>query len=137
MNLILYSIDIEHGLQQATVQRSHCRPDKLRQIKVCGGPDLWPFPRQFDYIVLICPTFAHNKTYHQIGENDPRMFVIICVQHEVELWLKLVSCFFEGANTLIILDDCAASKDVKGRTGQLVNLGQVFLLAILASAFGC
>ena len=30
---------------------------------------------------------------------------------------------FEGTNTLIILDDCAASKDVKGRTGQLVNLG--------------
>ena len=29
---------------------------------------------------------------------------------------------FEGTNTLIILDDCAASKDVKGRTGQLVNL---------------
>ena len=29
---------------------------------------------------------------------------------------------FRGHNTLIILDDCAASKDVKGRTGELVNL---------------
>ena len=38
-------------------------------------------------------------------------------------WLKLVSLLFEGTNTLIILDDWAASKDVKGRTGQLVNLG--------------
>ena len=28
----------------------------------------------------------------------------------------------EGTNTLIILDDCAASKDVKGHTGELVNL---------------
>ena len=28
----------------------------------------------------------------------------------------------QHANTLVILDDCAASKDVKGRTGQLVNL---------------
>ena len=81
-----------------------------------------PFHRKFDYIVLICPTFAHNKTYHRIGENNPRMFVIICMQNEVEIWLKLVSWFFEGTNTLIILDDCAASKDVKGRTGQLVNL---------------
>ena len=72
-----------------------------------------PFRGKFDYIVLICPTFAHNKTYHRIGENDPRMIVIV----------KLVSCLFEGTNTLIILDDCAASKDVKGRTGQLVNLG--------------
>ena len=50
-----------------------------------------PFRGKFDYIVLICPTFSHNKTYHRIGENDPRMFVIICVQHEVENWLKLVS----------------------------------------------
>ena len=35
----------------------------------------------------------------------------------------LLSTFFSGTNTLFILDDCAASKDVKGRTGQLVNLG--------------
>ena len=67
-----------------------------------------PFPCKFDYIVLICPTFAHNKTYHRIGENDPRMFVIICMQHEVENWLNLVSWLFEGTNTLIILDDCAS-----------------------------
>ena len=82
-----------------------------------------PFRGKLDYIVLICPTFAHNKTYHRIGENDPRMIVIICKQHEVEIWLKFVSWLFEGTNTLIILDDCAASKDVKGCTGQLVNLG--------------
>ena len=81
-----------------------------------------PIRGKFDYIVFICPTFAHNTTYHRIGENDPRMFVIICMQHDVENWLKLVSCLFKGTNTLIILDDCAASKDVKGRTGQLVNL---------------
>ena len=29
---------------------------------------------------------------------------------------------FSRAQTLIILDDCAASKDVKGRTGELVHL---------------
>ena len=27
-------------------------------------------------------------------------------------WLKLMSRFFEGTNTLIIRNDCAASKDV-------------------------
>ena len=36
------------------------------------------FRFKFDYIVLIYPTFAHNKTYHRIGENDPRMDVIMC-----------------------------------------------------------
>ena len=85
-----------------------------------------PFRHRFDYIVLICPTFTHNKTYYRIGENDTGMYAIICEQHHVELWLKLVTFVFEGTNTLIILDDCAASKDVKGRTGQLVELA--FLL---------
>ena len=35
---------------------------------------------------------------------------------EAHRWLS------EGTNTLIILDNCAASKDVKGCTGELVNL---------------
>ena len=51
------------------------------------------------------------------------MYVIICKQYQVENWLKVASFTFEGTNTLIILDDCATSKDVKGRTGELVELG--------------
>ena len=81
------------------------------------------FKGRFDYIVLICPTFAYNRTLYRFGERDPRLYVIICEQHHVEIWLKLASFAFEGTNTLIVLDDCAASKDVKGRTGELVKLG--------------
>ena len=81
-----------------------------------------PFRGKFYYIVLISPTFAHNKTFRRLGEKDPRMFVVICDQHEVELWLKVARFLFEGTNTLIVLDDFAASKDVKGRTGELVSL---------------
>ena len=82
-----------------------------------------PFRGKFDYIVLICPTFALNRTLYRFAEKDPRFFPIICKQHEVESWLKVESFIFEGTNTLIVLDDCAASKDVKGRTGELVELG--------------
>ena len=82
-----------------------------------------PFRGKFDYIVLICPTFAYNRTLYRFGERDPRLYVIICEQHNVEISLKLASFAFEGTNTLIVLDDCAASKDVKGRTGELVKLG--------------
>ena len=81
-----------------------------------------PFRGKFDYIVLICPTFVYNKTFYRFGENDPRFYVIDCQQHQVETWLKIEKICFEGTNTLIILDDCAASKDVKGRTGELVHL---------------
>ena len=82
-----------------------------------------PFKGKFDYIMLVCPTFAHNRTLYRFGERDPRLYIIICEQHDVEIWLKLASFAFEGTNTLIVLDDCAASKDVKGRTGELVKLG--------------
>jgi len=73
--------------------------------------------------VLICPTFAHNNTLYGFAERDPRLYVIICEQHQVELFLKLASFYFEDTNTLIVLDDCATSKDVKDRTGELVKLG--------------
>ena len=86
--------------------------------QLCG-----PFCGKFDYVVLICPTFAYNKTLHRFAERDPRLYVIICEQHEVENWLKIASFYFEGTNTLIVLDDCAASKYVKGRKGELVKLG--------------
>ena len=82
-----------------------------------------PFRGKFDYIVLFCQTFVQNKTFEGFMGNDPHIFVIDCQQHEVECWLKLASYFFEKTNTLFVLDDCAASKDVKGRKSQLVNLG--------------
>jgi len=78
---------------------------------------------KFDYVVLICPTFAYNRTLYRFAERDPRTYVIICEQHHVEFFLKLASFSFEGTKTLIVLGDCAASKDVKGRTGELVKLG--------------
>ena len=81
-----------------------------------------PFRGKFDYIVLICPTFAYNRTLYRFGERDPQLYVIICQQHHVETCLKISSFAFEGTNTLIVLDDCAASKDVKGRTAELVRL---------------
>ena len=82
-----------------------------------------PFRGKFDYIVLLCPTFVKNKTYDGFVDDEPRIFVIDCQQHEVEYWLALASFFFEDTNTLIVLDDCAASKAVKGRTSRLVQLG--------------
>jgi len=36
--------------------------------------------------------------------------------------LYIVRLLFEGTNMFITLDDCAAFKDVKGRTGELLNL---------------
>ena len=66
---------------------------------------------------------ARNKTYDGFVDHFSHIFVIDCPQEEVELLLKLSSHFFQGTNVLVVLDDCAASNDMKGPTGQLVSLG--------------
>ena len=87
-----------------------------------------PFKGTFDYIFLVCPTFIHNKTDDGFAENDDRVFVVVppqtgCEeQGAVDTLLRWLSILFEGTNTLLVLDDCAASKDVKGRSNQLVSL---------------
>ena len=80
------------------------------------------FLQKFDYIFLVCPTYIHNKTYDGFAENDRDFFVIIPEQDQINDFLKFISFAFEGTNTLIILDDCPASKDVKKKTNELVNL---------------
>ena len=49
-------------------------------------------------------------------------FVIIPEQDQINYYLKIIRYAFDGTNTLIILDDCVSSKDVKQRTNELVNL---------------
>lgn len=84
---------------------------------LCGS-----FYGRFDYVVLLCPHSLITKSF-TATLRCPRLFVIICEQHQVESWLKVVSVFFEGTNTLIVLDDCAVSDDVQGRTRELAKVG--------------
>ena len=81
------------------------------------------FNKHFDYIILICPTFSWNETYQQwkyIKDSD--LFAIECDQDKVDKILHIVQEIFKGTNSLIILDDCASSQDVKNRTSELVKL---------------
>ncbi len=84
-----------------------------------------PFKGKFDYIVLLCPTYVFNATFDGFGLGDERVFVLIpqtVGATDIDGLLRLVSIVFEGTNMLIVLDDCAASKDLKKRSDQLVNL---------------
>ena len=51
------------------------------------------------------------------------MFALGCSQDDVERCLQDIVAYARGTNSLIILDDCAASKDAKSRTSELVKLG--------------
>ena len=59
-------------------------------------PALRPISGRFDYVILICPTVAYNKTLYRFTERDPRLFAIICEQHKVEFRLKVVSIFLKA-----------------------------------------
>ena len=79
--------------------------------------------KHFDYIILIFPTFSWNETYQQWKYiNDSDLFAIGCDQDKVDKMLHIVQEIFKGTNSLIILDDCASSQDVKNRTSELVKL---------------
>jgi phosphatidylinositol kinase/protein kinase (PI-3 family) len=82
------------------------------------------FRHTFENIFLICPTYHWNRTYDQdFIYDDENFFVIPCRQDDVESYLRSVVDFTEGRPSLIILDDCASTKSVKDRTGELVRLG--------------
>ena len=81
------------------------------------------YKNHFDYIILICPTFSWNKTYQEWKYiNDMDVISIECDQDNVDKFLHIISEIYKGTNSLLILDDCASSKDVKNRTSELVRL---------------
>ena len=82
------------------------------------------YKNHFDYIFIVCPTLEDNKTYqHWKFLNDPDVFELPCAHDDVERKVHEIVHFAKNTNSLIILDDCAASKDVKNRTSELVKLG--------------
>ena len=79
----------------------------------------------FDYFILICPTYDRNKTYREFTKNDKHFLVLMpdtSNQAEIEELLNLCAVLFSGRNTLIILDDCAVSKDLKNRSNKFIEL---------------
>ena len=89
------------------------------------------YKNHFDYIFIVCPTFKYNETYQNWKYlKDPHVFALACDDDKVEETLREIVNLItfekeEGdkPNSLVILDDCAATKDVKNRTSGLVKLG--------------
>ena len=80
-----------------------------------------PYREKFEYIVLICPTFTINKTYENFAKGDKNFFVCMpdaSNQEEINEALDCCKTLFSGFNTLIILDDCAVSQDLKKRSNK-------------------
>ena len=83
-----------------------------------------PYFRKFEYVVFICPTFLNNKAYDKkfIYKDDDVMVFDPDID-QIDATLQLVHKQYKNTNTLIVLDDCASSRDVKRRSDELVRLG--------------
>ena len=82
------------------------------------------YMKQFDYIILLCPTFEWNKTYGDWRyKDDPDFLAIPCEHDNIDILLDHVVDVFKGSNSLIILDDCASGQEIKNRTSEVVKLG--------------
>ena len=82
------------------------------------------YKNHFDHIFIVCATLDDNKTYQQWKYlADPDVYALPVSHDNVETTLCEITHFAKNTNSLVILDDCASSKDVKNRTSELVKLG--------------
>ena len=77
----------------------------------------------FDYIVIFCPTFKHNKTYHEreFIFKDNQIF-IVNPQDKLNECLEYYYDLMKGYETLFIIDDCSAEKDIVKKRNSLSML---------------
>ena len=83
----------------------------------------------FDRIIIFCPTYENNKTYQDRAfiKKDPNVYVINpqdkldeCLEYCSNMYKK--SDVTENKNTLFIIDDCAASRDIHKKRQTLSKL---------------
>ena len=65
----------------------------------------------FDFIVIICPTLAHNETYKSRGWvwNDPDV-ISIELRNRLYYLIEKISSLFAGSKTLFLINDIIANE---------------------------
>ena len=82
------------------------------------------YRKKFEYIIIVCPTYHNNKSYdEQWIYDDGDVIIVIADIDYVDETLIYIHETYSGTNSLIILDDCASSRDMKSRTDELTKLG--------------
>lgn len=82
------------------------------------------YNNKFDYIIIICPTFVYNKTYHRkFVLSDPDVIPIV-INDRLNDVLNMLLDRYKDSNeqTLIIIDDCANLYDAKLKATALTKL---------------
>ena len=81
------------------------------------------YKNHFDFIVIICPTLAHNETYKSRGWiwNDPD---VIPIEPDNNLYhlIEKISKLLAGSKTLFLIDDIIADEALDKRRQPLLGL---------------
>ena len=81
------------------------------------------YKKTFDYIIIICPTFINNKGYDKkFIYKDPDIIIMIPGIEKINECIEQAYETYKGTSSLIIVDDCAFSKDLKSRVNILTRL---------------
>ena len=66
------------------------------------------YRHHFDFIIIICPTLAHNETYRSRGWawTDPEV-IPIEPGNQLYCWIEKIGKLLTGSKTLFLIDDIA------------------------------
>ena len=81
------------------------------------------YRNHFDFIVIICPTLAHNETYKSRGwvSNDPDV-ILIEPSNQLYYLIEKISNLLAGSTTLFLIDDIIADEALNKRRQPLLEL---------------
>ena len=81
------------------------------------------YRHHFDFIVIICPTLAHNETYKSRGWvwNDPDV-IPIELRHRLYYLIEKTSKLLAGSKTLFLIDDIIADETLNKHCQPLLEL---------------
>ena len=80
--------------------------------------------RQFDFIIIICPTLReNNKTYHakEWIKNDDNVW-LVDPKDNLYQWIKKLSELLRSLEVLFIIDDIIANESLDKRRQPLLEL---------------
>ena len=78
----------------------------------------------FEFLVILCPTTAENKTYlsRKWIFDDNIVFVVCDIEGKLNEWIKLCKNSLKGHQTLFIIDDCSAEGEINKKRDALSEL---------------
>jgi GTPase SAR1 family protein len=81
------------------------------------------YRNHFEHIVIFCPTLKYNKSYRErkfIWSDDE--IYVVDPSNKLSECLEYFYRLFEGTNTLFIIDDCSAERDIVKKGNTLAKL---------------